>query len=59
LKASGSLPSVEVKLRVLDSALVALEKPGFRGIGGNISTLAGVQIPPRPPNDSLNNLNES
>jgi hypothetical protein len=48
LKASGSLPSVEVKLRVLDSALVALEKPGFRGIAGNISTLAGVQIPPLP-----------
>lgn len=30
LKASGPLPSVEEKLRVLDAALVALERPGLR-----------------------------
>jgi hypothetical protein len=30
LKANGLLPSVEEKLRVLDSALVALERPGLR-----------------------------
>jgi hypothetical protein len=30
LKATGPLPSVEEKLRVLDSALVGLERPGLR-----------------------------
>jgi hypothetical protein len=30
LKATGPLPSVEEKLRVVDSALVALERPGLR-----------------------------
>jgi hypothetical protein len=30
MKATGPLPSVEEKLRVLDAALVALEQPGLR-----------------------------
>ena len=37
LKASGPLPSVEEKLRVLDAALVALEQPGLRT--GEVSRL--------------------
>ena len=40
LKANGPLPSVEEKLRVLDAALVALERPGLRA--AEISRLRNI-----------------
>jgi hypothetical protein len=40
LKTTGPLPSVEEKLKVLDAALVALERPGLRAV--EISRLRNI-----------------